>query len=64
LVNKFFEGLEIVLAWTTSAEKLAMEMQPGMTLADTLVSLAVHNAYHFGKIVALRQMMGVWPQTK
>jgi hypothetical protein len=30
-------------------------------MADNLVSLAVHNAYHLGKIVALRQMMGIWP---
>jgi hypothetical protein len=61
LVGKFFEGLREALEWTSSSEKLAMETDPGITMADNLVGLAVHNAYHFGKIVALRQMMGNWP---
>jgi uncharacterized damage-inducible protein DinB len=61
LVEKFFEGLEKALEWTSSPEKLAMETDPGITMADNLVGSAVHNAYHFGKIVAIRQMMGVWP---
>ena len=30
-------------------------------MADALQCLAVHNAYHFGKIVALRQAMAAWP---
>jgi hypothetical protein len=30
-------------------------------MADALNSLAVHNAYHLGKIVALRQSIGAWP---
>lgn len=65
LVKKFFEGLEKVLEWTSSPEKLAMETDPGITMADNLVGLAVHNAYHLGKIVALRQAMGAWaPQTQ
>jgi hypothetical protein len=62
LVKEFFVGLEKVLEWTSSPEKLAMETDPGITMADNLVGLAVHNAYHLGKIVALRQMMGIWPQ--
>ena len=33
----------------------------GLTLADELNSVAVHNAYHLGKIVALRQRIGAWP---
>ena len=28
---------------------------------ERLESLAVHNAYHLGKIVALRQVIGAWP---
>jgi len=28
---------------------------------EELGSVAVHNAYHFGKIVALRQRIGAWP---
>ena len=32
-----------------------------LTMADELHSVAVHNAYHLGKIVALRQRIGAWP---
>lgn len=42
-------------------DRLAAEIEPGVTLADELNSVAVHNAYHFGKIVALRQRIGAWP---
>jgi uncharacterized damage-inducible protein DinB len=32
-----------------------------MTVRDQLESLGAHNAYHFGRIVLLRQLLGVWP---
>jgi uncharacterized damage-inducible protein DinB len=32
-----------------------------MTVRDQLISLAAHNAYHFGRMVLLRQMLGAWP---
>jgi uncharacterized damage-inducible protein DinB len=32
-----------------------------MTVRDQLISLATHNAYHFGRIVLLRQLLGAWP---
>jgi hypothetical protein len=28
---------------------------------EQLESFAAHNAYHFGRIVLLRQMLGSWP---
>ena len=59
LVGKFFDGLKEALEWTRSPERLAIETDPGITMADNLVGLAIHNAYHFGKIVAIRQMMGL-----
>ena len=34
-----------------------------MTVQDQLISLAAHNAYHFGRIVLLRQLLGCWPPT-
>jgi len=37
------------------------EVGPGVTLAERLESLAVHNAYHLGKIVTLRQVIDAWP---
>ncbi len=32
-----------------------------MTVREQLESLAAHNAYHFGRIVLLRQLCGAWP---
>jgi uncharacterized damage-inducible protein DinB len=32
-----------------------------MTVREQLESLGAHNAYHFGRIVLLRQLMGMWP---
>jgi uncharacterized damage-inducible protein DinB len=32
-----------------------------MTVREQLESLGAHNAYHFGRIVLLRQLMGLWP---
>lgn len=61
LVDEFHAGLIRALEWTTSPQKLSIEVDLNTTMADILYSLAVHNAYHMGKIVALRQMMGAWP---
>ena len=32
-----------------------------MTIREQLESLGAHNAYHFGRIVLLRQLLGTWP---
>jgi uncharacterized damage-inducible protein DinB len=32
-----------------------------MSVRDQLESLGAHNAYHFGRIVLLRQLLGAWP---
>lgn len=64
LVSQFLSGLEKALEWASSPEKLKIESDPGITMDDNLVSLAVHNAYHLGKIVALRQMIGAWQPEK
>lgn len=61
LVTEFLSGLEKALDWASSPEKLAVEVDAGVTMGDELHSLAVHNAYHMGKIVALRQLIGAWP---
>jgi uncharacterized damage-inducible protein DinB len=59
LVRVFLTGARAATA--LGPERLAVEIEPGVTLADELNSVAVHNAYHFGKIVALRQRIGAWP---
>jgi hypothetical protein len=32
-----------------------------MTAREQLENLGAHNAYHFGRIVLLRQLLGAWP---
>lgn len=60
LVAEFLDGSRKAVALGGSPEA-GQEVRPGVTLADRLASLAVHNAYHMGKIAALRQAMGAWP---
>ena len=63
LVRVFLDGARAAAALGEAPERLAIEVEPGVTLADELNSVAVHNAYHLGKIVALRQRIGAWPPT-
>src|SRR6185436_8294535 len=63
LVRVFLDGARAAAAMGQTPERLAREVQPGVTMADELNSVAVHNAYHLGKIVALRQRIGAWPPT-
>ena len=46
--------------------KVRCPSRPGMavrvmTVREQLESLGAHNAYHFGRIVLMRQMVGNWP---
>ena len=61
LVRVFLVGARAAAALGQDPARLAVEVSPGVTMADELGSVAVHNAYHFGKIVALRQRIGAWP---
>ena len=61
LMQQFLEGARAAVAWAQAPERLAVEVEPGVTMGDELHCLAVHNAYHLGKIVALRQRIGAWP---
>ena len=61
LVRVFLEGARTAAAFGQTPERLALEVSPGVTMADELNCVAVHNAYHLGKIVALRQRIGAWP---
>ena len=63
LVRVFLDGARAAAALGQTPERLAREVEPGVTMADELNSVAVHNAYHLGKIVALRQRIGAWPPT-
>ena len=70
LRERFFRGNRIAAA--ASGDEIRLEVpvrcpsRPGlpvrvMTVREQLESLGAHNAYHFGRIVLLRQMMGLWP---
>ena len=61
LVRVFLVGARAAAALGQEPERLAVEVEPGVSMADELSCVAVHNAYHFGKIVALRQRIGAWP---
>jgi hypothetical protein len=63
LVRVFLDGARAAAALGQAPEQLALEVEPGVTMADELNCVAVHNAYHLGKIVALRQRIGAWPPT-
>jgi uncharacterized damage-inducible protein DinB len=46
--------------------KVCCPSRPGvpvrvMTVREQLESLGAHNAYHFGRIVLMRQLLGSWP---
>lgn len=61
LVEMFLTGARQAAEWGESVGGGDEELEPDWTVADVLASLAAHNAYHFGKIVALRQALGAWP---
>lgn len=64
------ELVNLFLAYSERAVKLAQNEAwletdetddlPGFTWRNGLEHLAVHSAYHMGKIVLLRQLLGVW----
>ena len=70
LRQRFLLGAEQAAAVARDTPRLDQSIRcpsrPGhplrtMTIRDQLISLATHNAYHFGRIVLLRQMLEAWP---
>ena len=45
----------------TPLQKLLVSDGAFVTLTYELESLISHNAYHFGRMVFLRQLLGLWP---
>ena len=60
-MQRFLDGAREAAALGQEPERLAAELEPGLTLSDELHCVALHNAFHLGKILALRQRMGAWP---
>jgi uncharacterized damage-inducible protein DinB len=71
LRRRFLSGAEKAAAIADSGtEKMQVVVRcpspPGkptrtMTVREQLESLAAHNAYHLGRVVLLRQILGSWP---
>jgi uncharacterized damage-inducible protein DinB len=70
LCRRFLNGAEQAASAASDNARLQITVRcpsrPGnpvrlMTVEDQLISLAAHNAYHFGRIVLLRQLLGSWP---
>jgi uncharacterized damage-inducible protein DinB len=70
LQQRFFRTNQEAAAESLNTSRLNVEVRcpsrPGqatriMTVRDQLESLGAHNAYHFGRIVLMRQLQGLWP---
>lgn len=61
LVKKFLADLDKIMEFTRSREALNETAADGATVEDYLYCLLIHNSYHLGKIVSLRQMINAWP---
>ena len=60
LITEFLEGAEAAVTSAGDEDALSVRLADGVTVRERLELLAVHNAYHLGKIVLLRQFLGVW----
>jgi uncharacterized damage-inducible protein DinB len=70
LCKRFLEGAKRAAEAASDTGRLDVMVRcpsrPGhavrlMSVRDQLISLAAHNAYHFGRVVVLRQILGTWP---
>lgn len=70
LCERFFLGANAAAATARDEscinEPIRCPSRPGhpvrvMSVREQLESLAAHNAYHLGRIVLLRQLLGLWP---
>jgi uncharacterized damage-inducible protein DinB len=61
LHDEVLEGLNAVAALAQDETELARTFRPNKTVRDELTIIAAHNAYHLGRMVMLRQLLGIWP---
>ena len=61
VVNDFLGRLDKMIEFTSNPAALEEKDENGVTVEDCVYSLIMHNTYHLGKIVAIRQMIGAWP---
>jgi uncharacterized damage-inducible protein DinB len=70
LCRRFFnlceQAVESMRDETRLEQAIRCPSRPGlpvrvMTVREQMENLAAHNAYHFGRVVLLRQLLGIWP---
>jgi uncharacterized damage-inducible protein DinB len=58
-VRRFRRGLTATTRWSRAADLYAKGR--GKSRLDMLETIAVHNSYHAGQVVVLRQLLDAWP---
>lgn len=61
LVRRFLEGVNAARKASRNTSSLDAVIHGKYTVRSTLESLMAHNSYHLGRIVLLRQLIGIWP---
>ena len=61
LLDRVREGLDTLAGLARDETVLARTFRPDRTVEGELTVVATHNAYHFGRMVTLRQLLGIWP---
>jgi uncharacterized damage-inducible protein DinB len=69
LERRFLSGLDRAVALGEAPGRASSRIEPAIefpplaqyTVGDVLVHLAGHNGHHLGQVIALRQVMGLWP---
>ena len=62
LARSFLEGINRATVFASASEGLDKSARGGKsTVRSLLESLLAHNSYHLGRIVLLRQLIGIWP---
>lgn len=61
LVRRFLEGINTAREIAAEPDRLATVVREKYTVQSLLETLLAHNSYHLGKIVLLRQLIGIWP---
>jgi uncharacterized damage-inducible protein DinB len=54
-------GLDEAAAIAADAEVLDRSLNERTTVRSVVESIVAHNSYHLGRVVALRQALGIWP---
>jgi hypothetical protein len=60
LLDEVREGLDGLAVLARDETGLRRMFRPDRSVADELTIVAAHNAYHFGRMVTLRQLLGIW----